>query len=66
MDMKFFRKKIIVVLQLLIFNQFAVGQPIMIDEFEMNQQEQETFVNSLIYSIKEHPIFLQTLSLIHI
>lgn len=62
--MKFSRKKIITVLQLIILNQFAVAEPIMIDKFEMNQQEQETFVNSLIYSIKEHPIFLQTLTIL--
>ena len=62
--MKFSRKKIITVLQLIILNQFAIAEPIMIDKFEMNQQEQETFVNSLIYSIKEHPIFLQTLTIL--
>jgi outer membrane protein TolC len=62
--MKFSRKKIITVLLLIILNQFAVAEPIMIDKFEMNQQEQETFVNSLIYSIKEHPIFLQTLTIL--
>ena len=62
--MKFSRKKIITVLQLLIFNQFAVAEPIVIDEFEMNQQEQEVFVNSLILSIKEHPIFLQSLTIL--
>ena len=62
--MKFSRKKIITVLQLIVLNQFAIAEPIMIDKFEMNQQEQETFVNSLIYSIKEHPIFLQTLTIL--
>jgi len=62
--MKFSRKKIITVLQLIILNQFAVAEPIMIDKFEMNQQEQETFVNSLLFSIKEHPIFLQTLTIL--
>ena len=60
--MKFSRKKIITVLQLIILNQIAVAEPIMIEKFEMNQQEQEAFVNSLIYSIKEHPIFLQALT----
>ena len=62
--MKFSRKKIITLLQLVILNQFAVAQPIVIDKFEMNQQEQEAFVNSLLSSIKEHPIFLQTLTIV--
>ena len=62
--MKFSRKKIITLLQLFILNQFAVAQPIVIDKFEMNQQEQEAFVNSLLFSIKEHPIFLQTLTIV--
>ena len=62
--MKFSRKKIITLLQLFILNQFAVAQPIVIDKFEMNQQEQEAFVNSLLSSIKEHPIFLQTLTIV--
>ena len=62
--MKFSRKKIITVLQLIILNQFAIAEPIMIDKFEMNQQEQETFVNSLLFSIKEHPIFLQSLTIL--
>jgi len=64
MDMKFFRKKIITILQLFILNQFTVAAPIVIDEFEMNQQEQETFVNSLLFSIEEHPIFLQALTIL--
>ena len=62
--MKFSRKKIITLLQLFILNQFAVAQPIVIDKFEMNQQEQEAFVNSLLFSIKEHAIFLQTLTIV--
>ena len=62
--MNFSRKKIITLLQLFILNQFAVAQPIVIDKFEMNQQEQEAFVNSLLFSIKEHPIFLQTLTIV--
>ena len=62
--MKFSRKKIITVFQLLILNQFVVAEPIVIDQFEMNQHEQEAFVNSLILSIKEHPIFLQSLTIL--
>ena len=62
--MKFSRKKIITLLQLFILNQFAVAEPIVIDQFEMNQQEQKAFVNSLILSIEEHPIFLQTLTIL--
>ena len=62
--MKFSRKKIITVLQLIILNQFVVAEPIMVDKYEMNQQEQEAFVNSLIFSIKEHPIYLQALTIV--
>ncbi len=62
--MKFSRQIIIAVLQLFVLNQFTVAQPIVIDEFEMNQHEQEAFVNSLILSIKEHPIFLQSLTIL--
>jgi len=62
--MKFFRKKIITVLQLFILNQFTVAAPIVIDEFEMNQQEQEAFVNSLISSIEEHPTYLESLAIL--
>ncbi len=62
--MTFNKKEIIVVLLCLLIGQTALTQSIVISDFEMNKQEQEVFIDSLISSIQDHPVYLESLAIV--
>ena len=62
--MTFNKKEIIVVLLCLLTGQTALTQSIVISDFEMNKQEQEVFIDSLISSIQDHPVYLESLAIV--
>ena len=62
--MTFNKKEIILVLLSLLIGQTALTQSIVISEFEMNKQEQEVFIDSLISSIQDHPVYLESLAIV--
>ena len=62
--MTFNKKEIIVVLLCLLNGQTALTQSIVISDFEMNKQEQEVFIDSLISSIQDHPVYLESLAIV--
>ena len=62
--MTFNKKEIIVVLLCLLNGQTALTQSIVISDFEMNKQEQEVFIDSLISSIQAHPVYLESLAIV--
>ena len=62
--MAFNKKEIIVVLLCLLTGQTALTQSIVISDFEMNKQEQEVFIDSLISSIQDHPVYLESLAIV--
>ena len=62
--MTFNKKEIIVVLLCLLTGQTALTQSIVISDFEMNKQEQEVFIDSLISSIQAHPVYLESLAIV--
>lgn len=59
--MKFSKKEIAVVSLILFIGRVTFSEAMVISEFEMNEKEQEDFVNSLISSIEEHPTYLESL-----
>ena len=62
--MTFNKKEIIVVLLCLLTGQTALTQSIVISDFEMNKQEQEVFIDSLISSIQDHPVYLESMAIV--
>jgi outer membrane protein TolC len=62
--MTFNKKEIILVLLCLLTGQTALTQSIVISDFEMNKQEQEVFIDSLISSIQDHPVYLESLAIV--
>ena len=62
--MKFSKKEIAAVLLILFIGRVTFSEAMVISEFEMNEQEQEDFVNSLISSIEEHPTYLESLAIL--
>ena len=62
--MTFNKKEIIIVLLCLLTGQTALTQSIVISDFEMNKQEQEVFIDSLISSIQDHPVYLESLAIV--
>ena len=62
--MTFNKKEIIVVLLCLLTGQTALTQSIVISDFEMNKQEQEVFIDSLISSIQANPVYLESLAIV--
>ena len=62
--MSFNKKEIILVLLCLLTGQTALTQSIVISDFEMNKQEQEVFIDSLISSIQDHPVYLESLAIV--
>ena len=62
--MAFNKKEIIVALLSMFISDAALSQTIVISEFEMNKQEEEVFINSLISSIQDHPTYLESLAIV--
>ena len=62
--MTFNKKEIIIVLLCLLTGQTALTQSIVISDFEMNKQEQEVFIDSLISSIQDHPVYLESMAIV--
>ena len=62
--MSFNKKEIILVLLCLLTGQTALTQSIVISDFEMNKQEQGVFIDSLITSIQDHPVYLESLAIV--
>ena len=62
--MAFNKKEIIVALLSMFISDAVLSQTIVISEFEMNKQEEEVFINSLISSIQDHPTYLESLAIV--
>ena len=62
--MKFNKRRIMTVLLIVFFSKIGVVQAIVISEFEMNEQEETVFINSLISSIQDHPAYLESLAIV--
>ena len=62
--MAFNKKEIIVALLSMFISDAALSKTIVISEFEMNKQEEEVFINSLISSIQDHPTYLESLAIV--
>ena len=62
--MKFNKRRIMTVLLIVFFSKISVVQAIVISEFEMNEQEETVFINSLISSIQDHPAYLESLAIV--
>ena len=62
--MGFNKKEIIVAMLSMFISDAPLSQTIVISEFEMNKQEEEVFINSLISSIQDHPTYLESLAIV--
>ena len=62
--MTFTKRKIMTVLLTVFFSKIGVVQAIVISEFEMNEQEETVFINSLISSIQDHPAYLESMAIV--
>ena len=62
--MAFNKKEIIVALLSMFISDAVLSQTIVISEFEMNKQEEEVFISSLISSIQDHPTYLESLAIV--
>ena len=62
--MGFNKKEIIVAMLSMFISDAPLSQTIVISEFEMNKQEEEVFISSLISSIQDHPTYLESLAIV--